>query len=186
MCTTGWIRRGKSDANVRIFAFPKDKGLRKKWVEAVKRHKKWGMENAKTPKLCSRHFRPEDLTTYSRSKRKHLAGRRLKRICLVTGAVPSIFEEWPSSSQNTGLPGTTPRRTINSLTAGEPDPPDDPLDVSVFGVPEKNRVRSFQELKEKLHQVEVPERMMQLIVGETKLHYISFSTEGETGVAVLA
>ena len=54
--------------------------LKKKWIHAIGRDEGKDLKISESTKVCSRHFRKEDL-------KKTLVGK----ICLKSGAVPSIF-----------------------------------------------------------------------------------------------
>ena len=65
---------------VSFFEFPNESSLRKRWIHAIRRDEGKNWQITRDTKVCSLHFRREDL-------RKSLAGR----IYLVDGCVPSRF-----------------------------------------------------------------------------------------------
>ncbi|CAN8001253.1 unnamed protein product [Ixodes hexagonus] len=70
------------EPGVSFHAFPKDSGLRAKWLEAVGRGNDW--QPKKWSQICSKHFRPEDFD------RTSLVCVRLRE-----RVVPSVFNhEW--------------------------------------------------------------------------------------------
>ncbi|KAM7295399.1 uncharacterized protein ISCGN_024900 [Ixodes scapularis] len=70
------------EPGVSFHAFPKDPGLRAKWLEAVGRGSDW--QPKKWGQICSKHFRPEDFD------RTSLVCVRLRE-----RVVPSVFnQEW--------------------------------------------------------------------------------------------
>ena len=68
------------------FICPVEKGLRKKWIHAIRRDEGKDFQIKPTTKVCSRHFRENDI-------KKTLAGKFQLR----PGAVPSLFS-WTRTS----------------------------------------------------------------------------------------
>ena len=68
------------------FIFPVEKGLRKKWIHAIRRDEGKDFQIKPTTKACSRHFRENDI-------KKTLTGKFQLR----AGAVPSLFS-WTCTS----------------------------------------------------------------------------------------
>ena len=62
--------------------------LKKKWIHAIGRDEGKDLKISESTKVCSRHFRKEDL-------KKTLVGK----ICLKSGAVPSISLDSQVASQ---------------------------------------------------------------------------------------
>lgn len=71
---------------VSYFKFPTDEGLRKLWIHAIQRDDGKNFQISNTNKVCSRHFKPDDL-------KKSFNGV----VSLRKGAVPSVFA-WKRSS----------------------------------------------------------------------------------------
>lgn len=68
-----------------LFSFPSNgKKERREWVIAVRR-KNW--EPSKTSRICSAHFREEDLN------------RTLRNVMIKDGAVPTVFPDFTKKSQ---------------------------------------------------------------------------------------
>ena len=78
--------------------------LKKKWIHAIRRDKGKDFKISESTKVCSRHFRKEDL-------KKTLTGK----ICLRSGAVPSIFS-WICMSPRKRKPPTE-RYTCEPVTS---------------------------------------------------------------------
>jgi len=76
------------------FQFPSENMLKKKWIHVIRRDEGKDFKISESTKVCSRHFRKEDL-------KKTLAGK----ICLKSGAVPSIFS-WIRTSPRKRKPPT--------------------------------------------------------------------------------
>lgn len=72
--------REEDGTKVSFFQFPSDKVQRKMWIHAIRREEGKHFTITDTTKVCSRHFRKEDL-------KKTLAGKLLVN----PGAVPSVF-----------------------------------------------------------------------------------------------
>ena len=88
-CVPGCVKKGYSDEDgnkVSYFIFPVEKGLRKKWIHAIRRDEGKDFQIKPTTKVCSRHFRENDI-------KKTLAGKFQLR----AGAVPSLFS-WTRTS----------------------------------------------------------------------------------------
>ena len=78
--------REDDGSKVSYFVFPKEKVLRKKWIHAIRREEGKYLKINSSTKVCSRHFRTNDL-------KKTLAGK----MTLQPGAVPSLFS-WTRTS----------------------------------------------------------------------------------------
>ena len=82
-CVPGCTKEGYREehgSKVSYFQFPREKIVKKKWIQAIRRDEGKDFKISDSTKVCSRHFRNEDL-------KKTLAGK----ICLKPGAIPSIF-----------------------------------------------------------------------------------------------
>ena len=86
--------REDDGSKVSYFKFPSENILKKKWIHAIRRDKGNDFKITESTKVCSRHFRKEDL-------RKTLAGKT----CLQSSAVPSIFS-WIRKSPRKRKPPT--------------------------------------------------------------------------------
>ena len=63
-CVPGCVKKGYSDEDgnkVSYFIFPVEKGLRKKWIHAIRRDEGKDFQIKPTTKVCSRHFRENDI-----------------------------------------------------------------------------------------------------------------------------
>nr|XP_050032240.1 uncharacterized protein LOC126528390 [Dermacentor andersoni] len=88
----------KKTAALSFHEIPADTDARARWLGAIRRDK-WSPNTTSCyTKVCSRHFKEEDFIEGKR--------RRLKK-----GAVPSVFEEYPSHLQ----PKSTPARNTTSI-----------------------------------------------------------------------
>ena len=88
--------REDDGSKVSYFLFPTEKTLQKKWIHAIRREEGKHFEIRMSTKVCSRHFRKNDL-------KKSLAGK----IYLRPGAVPSLFSWTRTSPRKRKAP--TPR-----------------------------------------------------------------------------
>ena len=82
-CVPKFTKKGYREddgSKVSYFLFPTKKMLRKKWIHAIRREEGKHFEIKTSTKVCSRHFRKNDL-------KKSLVGK----IYLRPGAVPSLF-----------------------------------------------------------------------------------------------
>ena len=82
-CVPKFTKKGYREddgSKVSYFLFPTKKMLRKKWIHAIRREEGKHFEIKTSTKVCSRHFRKNDL-------KKSLVGK----IYLRLGAVPSLF-----------------------------------------------------------------------------------------------
>ncbi|XP_031550148.1 uncharacterized protein LOC116287600, partial [Actinia tenebrosa] len=77
--------RDDNDGKISYFIFPKDNNIRKLWVHAIRREEGKSFQIVSSTKVCSRHFKEEDLN-------RTLAGK----ICLEPGVVPLVFP-WRTS-----------------------------------------------------------------------------------------
>lgn len=80
-------------SKVSYFVFPSDKLLEKKWLHAIRREKGKDFKLIPTTKVCSRHFKEDDM-------KKTLAGH----VRLKPRAVPSIFTWVRTSPRKRKLP----------------------------------------------------------------------------------
>lgn len=69
---------GRYNTSISFHRFPKDARIRAKWVHRVRRT---GFTVTQHTKVCSRHFKPDDIQISEKGRR-----------ALVAGAVPSLFE----------------------------------------------------------------------------------------------
>ena len=95
-CVPGCVKKGYSDEDgnkVSYIIFPVEKGLRKKWIHAIRRDEGKDFQIKPTTKVCSRHFRENDI-------KKTLAGKFQLR----PGAVPSLFSWTRTSSRKREAP----------------------------------------------------------------------------------
>ena len=97
--------REEDGSKVSYFQFPRKKKnmLKEKWIYAIRRDEGKDFKIGESAKVCSRHFRKEDLKT--------LAGK----ICLKSGAVPSILS-WIRTSPRKRKPPTE-RYTFEPLAS---------------------------------------------------------------------
>ena len=96
-CVPGCTKKGYREehgSKVSYFQFPREKIVKKKWIQAIRRDEGKDFKISDSTKVCSRHFRNEDL-------KKTLAGK----ICLKPGAIPSIFS-WIRTSPRKRKPPT--------------------------------------------------------------------------------
>ena len=96
-CVPGCTKEGYREehgSKVSYFQFPREKIVKKKWIQAIRRDEGKDFKISDSTKVCSRHFRNEDLKTT-------LAGK----ICLKPGALPSIFS-WIRTSPRKRKPPT--------------------------------------------------------------------------------
>ncbi|XP_039290476.1 THAP domain-containing protein 6-like [Nilaparvata lugens] len=81
----GCFNKGGNVEGITFHSFPKNEDLRRKWIIATKR-KDW--EPTKYSKICSAHFREDDIDRTS-----------LNSVRIREGAVPAIFPAFPEESQ---------------------------------------------------------------------------------------
>ena len=96
-CVPGCTKEGYREehgSKVSYFQFPREKIVKKKWIQAIRRDEGKDFKISDSTKVSSRHFRNEDL-------KKTLAGK----ICLKPGAIPSIFS-WIRTSPRKRKPPT--------------------------------------------------------------------------------
>ena len=105
-CVPLCIKKDKRDKEkgkkISFFRFPEDEDLMKQWTHAIRRDVGPYFSINEGTRVCSRHFKTEDL-------RKSLNGRVSPR----PGAVPSIFA-WKRSSPRK-RPPPTPRFTATTV-----------------------------------------------------------------------
>ena len=94
LCTKKGYREEETGEKVSYFKFPTEEGLRKLWIHAIRRDEGKSFQISNTTKVCSRHFKSDDL-------KKSLNGV----ISLRKGAVPSVFA-WKRSSPRKRPPPT--------------------------------------------------------------------------------
>ena len=109
-CVPECIRKGYREeygSKVFYFQFPKEKKVEKKWIQTIRRVEGKDFKISDSTKVCSRHFRNEDL-------RKTLA----RKICLKPGAIPSI-SFWIRASPRKRKPPTerNVREPVVSISA---------------------------------------------------------------------
>ena len=109
--------REEDGSKVSYFQFPTDNMLKKKWIHAIRRDEGKDFKISESTKVCSRHFRKEDL-------KKTLAGK----ICLKSGAVPSVFS-WIRTSPRKRKPPTE-RYTCEPVTSPSAAPSSSRSDAS--------------------------------------------------------
>ena len=102
LCTKKDKRDNQTGKKISLFRFPKEENLKKQWIHAIRRDVGPNFSINKGTRVCSRHFREEDL-------QMGLNGKVSPR----TGAVPNIFA-WKRSSPRKQAP-PTPRFTATTL-----------------------------------------------------------------------
>ena len=102
LCTKKDKRDKETGEKISFFRFPEDEDLMKQWIHAIRRDVGPYFSVNEGTRVCSRHFKAEDL-------RKSLNGRVSPR----PGAVPSIFA-WKRSSPRKRAP-PTPRFTATTV-----------------------------------------------------------------------
>lgn len=102
LCTKKDKRDKETGEKISFFRFPEDEDLMKQWIHAIRRDVGPYFSVNEGTRVCSRHFKTEDL-------RKSLNGR----VSPKPGAVPSIFA-WKRSSPRKRAP-PTPRFTATSV-----------------------------------------------------------------------
>ena len=103
LCTKKDKRDKDTREKISFFRFPDDPSTRKQWIHAIRRDVGKDVSILEGTRVCSRHFKPEDL-------KKSLNGR----ISPKPEAVPSIFA-WKRSSPRK-RPPPTPRFTATTVT----------------------------------------------------------------------
>ena len=86
LCTKKGYRDEETGEKVSYFKFPAEEGLKKLWIHAIRRDEGKNFQISNTTKVCSRHFKSDDL-------KKSFNGV----VSLRKGAVPSVFA-WKRSS----------------------------------------------------------------------------------------
>ena len=102
LCTRKGYRDEETGEKVSYFKFPTEERLKKLWIYAIRRDEGKNFQVSNNTKVCSRHFKSDDL-------KKSLNGV----VSLKNGAVPSVFA-WKRSSPRK-RPPPTPR--ISSTAA---------------------------------------------------------------------
>jgi len=91
-----------------LHEFPRDKALRAKWVQAVKRYRsKWDGPSTSSV-LCSKHFEPECFASDGVRYRDAMGIPAKKR--LKPDAIPTIFDR-PTHSESNSKPSAPYKRT---------------------------------------------------------------------------
>ena len=103
LCTKRDKRDKETGEKISFFHFPEEENLKKKWIHAIRRDVGLNFSINKGTRVCSRHFRGEDL-------QRSLSGKVSPR----TGAVPSKFA-WKRSSPRKRAP-PTPRFTATTVS----------------------------------------------------------------------
>ena len=103
LCTKKGYREEETGEKVSYFKFPTEEGLRKLWIHAIWRDMGKNFQISNTTKVCSRHFKSDDL-------KKSFNGV----VSLRKGAVPSVFA-WKRSSPRK-RPPPTPRILSTAAT----------------------------------------------------------------------
>ena len=80
LCTKKGYREEETGEKISYFKFPTEEGLRKLWIHAIRRDEGKNFLISNTTKVCSRHFKSDDL-------KKSFNGV----VSLRKGAVPSVF-----------------------------------------------------------------------------------------------
>ena len=102
LCTKKDKRDRDTGKKISFFRFPDDVNLRKQWLHAIRRDVGPNFSTKEGTRVCSRHFKPEDLKRSLNHK-----------VSLKPGAVPSIFA-WKRSSPRK-RPPPTPRFTATTV-----------------------------------------------------------------------
>ncbi|XP_034144453.1 zinc finger protein 883-like isoform X1 [Esox lucius] len=102
---------GRYNSHLSFHRFPKDSGLRARWIHQIRR-----VEFSVTPhtKVCSRHFQDHEILTTAKCRR-----------VLAAGSVPSLFE-WNNYAKKLRA-GVWERRSLP--TSPEPDPVEPEEDI---------------------------------------------------------
>ena len=103
LCTKKGYREEETGEKISYFKFPTEEGLRKLWIHAIRRDEGKNFLISNTTKVCSRHFKSDDL-------KKSFNGV----VSLRKGAVPSVFA-WKRSSPRK-RPPPTPRILSTAAT----------------------------------------------------------------------
>ena len=94
LCTKKDKRDKETGEKISFFRFPEEENLKKQWIHAIRRDVGPNFSINEGTRVCSRHFRGEDL-------QRSLSGKVSPR----TGAVPSKFA-WKRSSPRKRAPPT--------------------------------------------------------------------------------
>ena len=111
-CKSGY-RSAKQ--KVALFGFPKESGLRQKWIDAIPR-KSWVLSS--NHRVCAKHFAPDDFVREScdlRARRKRKRDSvNLERLRLKPAVVPHLFPALPSYLST---PSRVPRSSTSSASS---------------------------------------------------------------------
>ena len=102
LCTKKDKRDKDTGEKISFFRFPDDDALRKQWLHAIRRDVGPHFVIKEGTRVCSRHFKPEDLKRSLNNK-----------VSYKPGAVPSVFA-WKCSSPEK-RPPPTPRFTATTV-----------------------------------------------------------------------
>jgi hypothetical protein len=118
---------------VSYFNFPKDKTARKQWIHAIRRHEGNCFKIHDKTKVCSLHFKPDDL-------KKSLNGR----IFVKEGKIPSKFE-WKLESPKKRKAPTARQPLVKNTTCNNVPSTSSHADFTV------NKVNDNEELLKEVH-----------------------------------
>ncbi|PFX15002.1 uncharacterized protein LOC111344104 [Stylophora pistillata] len=96
--------RTESGEKISYFRFPDDTILKKRWLHAIRRDEGKEFRDSENTKICSRHFKPEDLV-------KAVGGQR---VYVKAGVIPSRFSWSKAGSPKKRAPPKC--RNISSIT----------------------------------------------------------------------
>ena len=120
-CVPLWTKKDKRDKETGeknyFFRFPEEENLKKQWIHAIRRDVGPKFSINQGTRVCSKHFRGEDL-------QRSLSGKVSPR----TGAVPSKFA-WKRSSPRKQAP-PTPRFTATTVAKRKVSEANEALDSS--------------------------------------------------------
>ena len=102
LCTKKDKRDKETGEKISFFRFPEEENLKKQWIHAIRRDVGPNFSINEGTRVCSRHFRGDDL-------QRSLSGKVSPR----TGAVPSKFA-WKRSSPRKQAP-PTPRFSATTV-----------------------------------------------------------------------
>lgn len=132
-CVYGCTKKGYRDDDgnkISFYTFPTEKSLKNKWKHAIRREEGPSFKISASTKVCSRHFREDDI-------KKSLAGKQL----LKPGAVPSLFTWTRTSPRKRKAPKerNTPITTESNTLSGTDD-----FEI----VEERNEESNFEEVSQ--------------------------------------
>ena len=116
LCTKKDKRDKETGEKTSFFRFPEEENFKKQWIHAIRRDVGPNFSINEGTRVCSRHFRGEDL-------QRSLSGKVSPR----TGAVPSKFA-WKRSSPRKRAP--TPRFTATTVAKRKASEASEALDSS--------------------------------------------------------